>query len=217
MRRNVFLVALTLAVLATAVLAFPVLAHQPYFEEDDITPDEPWAIANPIVSTAIYATLEAPTDVDYYTFKGEAGDAILLAMTIPQIEGQEDFAPTMALLGPGLAGTHLPSRVTQPAGVGALLLSPPSGPAPEFFEPFSQTSYWERQEQRVTLPADGEFLVTVWHDDGEVGRYVFVIGDKERLGGDLALPVKLKSYWTPLPPFEAERPIRDDACQAGQD
>jgi len=30
---------------------------------------------------------------------------------IPQIEGQDDFIPTMALLGPGLADTELPSRM----------------------------------------------------------------------------------------------------------
>jgi hypothetical protein len=216
-RRYMFLLALSLTILAAAVLAFPVLAHQPYFEEDDITPDEPWAITDPTVSTAVYATLETPSDVDYYAFKGEAGDGILLAMTIPQIDGQDDFAPTMALFGPGLKGTDVPSRVVRPASEGGLLLSPPPGPAPEFFEPFSQTSYWERQEQRVPLPADGEYLVAVWHDGGELGRYVFVIGDKERLGGDPAFPLKMKSYWTALPPIEAERPIREYACQAERD
>jgi hypothetical protein len=156
-RRYMFLLALSLTILAAAVLAFPVLAHQPYFEEDDITADEPWAITDPTVSTAVYATLETPRDVDYYTFKGEAGDAILLAMTIPKIEGQDDFAPTMALFGPGLTGTDAPSRVVRPTSEGTLLLSPAPGPAPEFFEPFSQTSYWERQEQRVPLPADGDY------------------------------------------------------------
>ena len=72
------------------------------------------------------------------------------------------------------------------------------GPASEFYEPFSRTSYWERQSQRVTLPESGQYVVAVWHEEGELGRYTFVIGDKERLGGDLAFPVKLGAYWTPV-------------------
>ncbi len=45
----------------------------------------------------------------------------------------------------------------------------------------------------------GRYTVAVWHGAGEVGRYVFVIGDKEQLGGDPAFPMKMRSYWTPVP------------------
>jgi hypothetical protein len=179
-------------------LSAPALAHQPFFEEEDIAPDSPWEIHDPTVSTAVYATLESSTDIDYFTFEGEAGQSILLQMTIPQIEGQEEFAPTMALMGPGLPAVELPSQVETPADQGAVLLSPPPGPATTFFEPFSRTSYWERQESRVTLPANARYVVAVWHDSGEVGRYVFVVGDKEELGGDLTFPIKMRSYWTPV-------------------
>ena len=81
----------------------------------------------------------------------------------------------------------------------------PSGEAPEsFFEPFSGTAYWERQEQRLRLPADGAYTVAVWHEEGASGRYVFVIGDKERPGGDPLFPVKMKAYWTPVSETKAE-------------
>jgi hypothetical protein len=36
----------------------------------------------------------------------------------------------------------------------------------------------------------------VWHPDDQVGRYTFVIGEREKLGGDPAFPVKMRSYWT---------------------
>jgi hypothetical protein len=85
-----------------------------------------------------------------------------------------------------------------PEGAGALVVEPPPGPAPTFYEPFSRTSYWERQEERVALPASGRYVVAVWHPDGEVGRYTFVIGEKERLGGDPAFPFKMRDYWTPV-------------------
>jgi hypothetical protein len=185
-----------LAVALIAGWAVPVWAHQPYFEETDIVAGAPWQVDDPTVSTALYATLESAQDVDYYTFQGQAGQTILLALTIPQVEGQDLFAPTMALMGPGLPEADVPRRVVRPEGSGALLLSPDPGPAPTFFEPFSRTSYWDRQEERVPLPADGPYTVAVWHPEGEMGRYVFVVGDRELPGGDPAFPIKMRSYWT---------------------
>jgi hypothetical protein len=189
---------LVLVLIAMFILAARAAAHRPYFEEKDITAAAPWPLDDPTISTVVYATLENGSDVDYFAFEGRAGQRILLEMVIPQIVGQENFAPIMALLGPGLPAAALPAMVERPAGSGALLLPPPSGPASTFFEPFSRTSYWERQSQRVTLPADGRYLVAVWHPEGEVGRYGFVIGDKERPGGDLAFGRKLRRYWVPV-------------------
>jgi hypothetical protein len=174
--------------------------YQPFFEEGDIKFDSPWVIEDPTVSTAVYATLDSPTDVDYFTFDGQAGQSILLQITIPQIEGQEDFAPHMTLLGPQLPSIDLPDLVARPDDAGGVLLPPPPGPAPTFFEPFSRTSYWERQQSRETLPANGRYVVAVWHDGGVMGRYVFVVGDKEQLGGDLTFPIKMRSYWTAVTP-----------------
>jgi hypothetical protein len=192
----------TSALLLAAVLAFvgaaPVWAHRPYFEEQDIAPDAPWQVDDPTISTAIYATLESAQDADYYRFQGQAGQAILIALTIPQIEGQDNFAPTMALLGPGLPQADLPRQVARPQGTGALVFTPAPGPAPTFFEPFSRTSYWDRQQERVPLPADGQYTVAVWHPEGQVGRYVFVVGDRELPGGDPTFPLKMRTYWTPV-------------------
>lgn len=189
---------LLLAAALVAIGTAPVAAHQPYFEEQDITPDAPWPVDDPTISTAVYATLETAQDVDYYTFQGQADQTILLALTIPQIEGQDLFAPTMALMGPGLPEAELPDRVARPQGGGAALFPPEPGPAPTFFEPFSRTSYWDRQEERVPLPADGRYTVAVWHAEGERGRYVFVVGDRELPGGDPAFPLKMRAYWTPV-------------------
>ncbi len=198
MRRDLLLCALMFSLILIVVATVPALAHRPYFEEEDIGPDAPWPVDDPTISTAVYATLESATDVDYFTFEGQAGQVILLALTIPQIEGQADFAPTLALMGPGLPGADLPGHVICPDEAGALEIAPLPGPAPTFFEPFSRTSYWDRQEERVTLPANGRYVVAVWHPEGQVGRYVFVVGDKERLGGDPAFPLKMRDYWTPV-------------------
>jgi hypothetical protein len=196
--RRIKLLSLVLGLLLAGTLVSPALAHQPYFEDKDIEAGKPWEIEDPSISTALYATLESRNDVDYFTFEGLAREVIPLEITIPQIKGQEDFAPMMALMRPGLPSADLPDWVTVPEGAGVLLIEPPQRPAATFYEPFSRTSYWERQEQRVTLPAGGQYTVAVWHPGGEAGRYVFVIGEKEVLGGDLAFPLKMRSYWTPV-------------------
>jgi hypothetical protein len=206
-------IALTLALTLTGIAVVPALAHRPYFEEQDIESDAPWSVDDPTISTALYATLESADDVDYYTFDGKRGQEILLELTIPQIEGQADFAPNMALMGPGLPSDKFPEGVIRPEEAGVLVMPPPLGPAPTFFEPFSRTSYWERQEERVTLTVDGSYVVAVWHPDGQVGRYSFVIGDKERPGGDLAFPIKMQRYWTPVPaptPTPTSESMRDE-------
>jgi hypothetical protein len=197
MKRPIFFL-LSVIILVTFIAVLPAAAHQPFFEEEDIEFNAPWVIEDPRISTVVYATLESQRDVDYFAFEGKAGQVIQLGMVIPQIEGQDDFAPIMALLGPGLADADLPARVQRPGG-GALVFAPEPGPASTFYEPFSGTSYWERQEVRISLQESGRYMVAVWHPDGRPGRYAFVIGDKERLGGDLlGLISKMRRYWTPV-------------------
>ena len=75
----------------------------------------PWRIDDPTISTVVYATLNSQRDVDYYTFDGKKGQRILMEITIPQIEGQDDFAPTLALMGAGPARWEAaqPGRTTR--------------------------------------------------------------------------------------------------------
>lgn len=207
-------VAMLMAAMLLVATATAALAHRPYFEESDIVGSMPWEIDDPTVSTVIDATLDSRADADYYTFAGEAGQRILLEITIPQIAGQELFAPSLALVGPGLPAGQLPLRVATADNLGVVEIAPPTGAAETFYEPFSRTSYWERQSERVTLPADGQYTVAIWHPRGEVGRYGFVIGDKERLGGDLlGLAGKLRSYWTPVP--EPDEPLLQEVNLTG--
>ena len=188
---------LILVVIAFAMTAIPAFAHQPFFEDRDFTPAAPYRVSDPTISTAVYATLDSAKDVDYYTFQGKRGQKILLSMTIPQIAGQDTFAPDMVLMGPKLPKGQLPAGIEMRRGDGMKLLPALKGKTSKFYEPFSRTSYWERQEERVTLPADGPYVVAVWHAQGQPGRYTFVIGDRERLGGDPLFGRKLPRFLDP--------------------
>lgn len=132
----------------------------------------------------MYGTLATADDVDYFTFSGRHGQEILVRVDIPQIPGLEGFAPTVALTGPGLPP-------------GARIIAPPAEKPPAFFEPFTQTSYWTRQVDRITLPADGRYQIAVYHPEGQTGRYVLSVGDKEVPGGDPLFREKLRRFFTP--------------------
>ena len=195
-------------ILATTLMALLVLsapsatvsAHQPWFEETDITAAAPWQIADPSVSLALYASLDPTNDVDYFTFDGVEGEVVLVGLSIPAIEGQSLFAPEIALLGPGFATADLPAQIVTTEGDGVYQLAAVTGETTLFSEPFSRTDYWERQEERIALPANSRYTIVVWHAEGERGRYTLAVGDQEIPGGDRAFRSRLPGYWTPLPP-----------------
>lgn len=194
----VFAAVLTLAVLMLTPVA-PAHAHQPFFEDPDSTQTNPLAIEDPTISTALYATIDTLTDIDYYIFDAIEGLDVLVGITIPQIEGQLNFAPTVAVIGPGLPAGILPAVITTDSERpnGSIILTPTQ---PEsFFEPFSRTSYWRRQRQYVTLPKSSQYTIAVWSEsDTRTGKYVLVVGDREIRGGDPDFSAKLKAYWTPI-------------------
>lgn len=208
---------LALALLCAIVSTQIVLAHQPFFEEPDTTASTPMRVRDPVISTALFSTLERPDDVDFFTFDVSAGQTIEIGMTIPQIAGQEQFAPHIGVLAAGLESggvSELPeaARVLDPSPTGAMVFEPAA--ATVFFEPFSRTAYWRRQREKVTFPEDGEVLVVVWHSQGSVGRYTLVVGQREVPGGDSDFSRKLKAYWTPIEPG-LDNGTQPDSVNAG--
>lgn len=193
--------ALVLVVLLSVSLSEAALAHQPFFEETDTTSSTPMLVSDPEISTALFSTLEVPGDVDFFAFTVTAGQTIEIGMTIPQISGQEAFAPTVGVIASGLdraSVAELPADALSllSSGKGAHVLE--ATEATIFFEPFSRTAYWRRQRQQITFSSDGEAIVVVWHRQGAVGRYTLVVGQREVIGGDIAFPRKIKEYWTPV-------------------
>ena len=201
-----------LALLCAVVSTHIALAHQPFFEEPDTTASTPLRVRDPVISTALFSTLEQVADIDFFTFSVTTGQTIEIGMTVPQITGQDRFAPHIGILAAGLdsAGiSDLPeaARSLATGRMGAMVIEPTA--ATVFFEPFSRTAYWRRQRKKVTFPVDGEVYVVVWHAQGSVGRYALVVGQREVPGGDSDFARKLKVYWTPV------KPALDNRTQPG--
>lgn len=163
-------------------------------------------IPDPNTSFAYYRQLDSAADVHTYTFEGQAGQFFHVGINIPQIRGLEDFHVTMALLGPGLPAQgsseqksashshsdsadehheHGESSISLPAGFDALgyngiIVENQVGE--DFFEPFTQTRYWGRQQIDLDLPESGTYTLVIWNPEGEFGKYVLDTGTEEVFG-----------------------------------
>lgn len=191
--------AASLCILFLLLLVTPASAHQPYFEESDLTADSPYEINDISISLAFYGSLERSGDVDYFVFNGKAGQSIFLSLVIPFIEGQETFTPTIALMGAGLGVIRAPHPVVQQTGIGAILLRAETGKPAIFYEPFGARNYYKRQEQTLTLPTNGRYVIAIWSESGQIGRYTFSPGKREIFGGDRNYWQKSQAFWSALP------------------
>jgi len=189
--RNSVLFALVMSLFVVA------WAHQPFPEKVETTYQNIQIFKDPEVSIAMYATLDFPGDGDYFAFEGFEGIPAYLSVVIPVIPGQENFAPDIEIAGPFQA----PELSVEEAFDARILYSLVDDQAAPnvFFEPFSRTSYWERQEAWLDLPADGWYIVRVSDALRRTGRYVLAMGTKEVFGGDLLFLLQFKrTYWKPV-------------------
>jgi hypothetical protein len=172
-------------------------AHQPFPEQVETTHRSIQIFQDSDISIAMYATLDFSGDRDYFAFEGFEGVAAYLSVVIPVIPGQEDFAPDIEISGP----FQEPELSTEEEFDGRrfyTLTDDQAAPA-VFFEPFTRTSYWERQEVWLDLPADGWYIVRVSDARQRTGRYVLAMGTKEVFGGDLLFLIQFKrTYWKPV-------------------
>lgn len=183
-------------------------AHQPYCEFADTTPENAWQVPDSEVSYAYFGNIYPATDVDYFTFDATAGQSVLLSMSMPAIEGQEDYEPVMLLMGPGIDGIadNVPDRVVIPDGFGAMFIDV-GDEAEYWYEPFGGQYYWNWDNYFFEAPIEASYTVAMWHPDETIGRYSFVVGEREEFGGDRECMGTFGEFWTPL--IEGENPYRD--------
>jgi hypothetical protein len=56
-------------------------------------------------------------------------------------------------------------------------------PGREFYEPFGQVTYWERQEVKTEIIADGQYFIVVMDEKNQSGKYSLAIGTIEDFSG----------------------------------
>ena len=130
------------------------------------------------ISWAIYENLQ-DDEVKYYKFEAKQGDSFYSSIVIPKIESLFDYAPTIAIIGDGInRSDKVPFEVSHEFGTWVF---PYHGqfPSKEFYEPFGQVTYWERQEVKITIPKDGLYYIAVYDEESKNGKYSLAIGTVE--------------------------------------
>ena len=68
-------------------------------------------------------------------------------------------------------------------------------PGNEFYEPFGQVTYWERQEAKTTIPEDGQYFILVLDEKNQNGKYSLAIGTIEDFSGSDFFTILPKAWF----------------------
>ena len=160
-------------------------------------------IPNPVISWAMYEELQ--DDPLFYKFEAKKGDRLYSSIVIPKLEPLEDFTPSLVLIGPEtflelvdelhVLNSDNEFNFTLPDGYVAYVFDYDGHiPSKEFYEPFGQITYWERQEIDLELEAPGKYYMAVFDKNGSSGKLAVAIGYVEDFSGNDFVTV-LPSAW----------------------
>ena len=142
-------------------------------------------IPDPIVSWAMYE--ELGNNVLYYKFDAKKDDKLFASIVIPKLDGLEDFSPSLVFIAPSFT-MNLITELKVLDSTKTFPFSIPDGydaivfdydgvlPSKEFYEPFGQITYWERQEINLLIPVDATYYLAVYDSKENHGKLALAIG-----------------------------------------
>ena len=173
------------AAIVIFVLAFivtsPAYGHKLISHDDSHRSfDKALVIPDHKISWAIYENLGS-NEAKFYSFDAKQGDSFYASIVIPKMQGLEEYSPTLVLVDPRVYEMENVQWDSQLS----IEKFPYEGkfPSREFYEPFGQVTYWERQEVNLEIPADGQYFVVVMDEKGQSGKYSLAIGTIEDFSG----------------------------------
>ena len=154
----------------------------------NISIDSSLEIPDPRISWAMYEEING--DIRYYSFYGKQGDPLYASIVIPKLENLIEFTPSIAFIG---VESHLDLieefKILKPRTSFDFSLPPGYNayvfdydgiiPSKEFYEPFGQVTYWERQEINFDFPVDGTYYLAVFDENSTPGKYALAVGTIE--------------------------------------
>ena len=161
-------------------------------------------IPDPVVSWAMYEELNK--NALYYTFDAKKGDILFASIVIPKLDGLENFTPSLVFIAPSFSidlitelkildsSKSFPFPI--PDGYDAVVFDYNGAlPSKEFYEPFGQVTYWERQEVKTIIPEDGQYFILVLDEKNQSGKYSLAIGTIEDFSGSDFFTILPKAWF----------------------
>lgn len=144
------------------------------------------------ISWAIYENL-GTNEAKFYSFTANQGDSFYASIVVPKIDGLERYSPTMVLIPPNEIQDQ--NSISKSQGTPEKILYEGNFPGKEFYEPFGQVTYWERQEIKKELVVDGEYFIVVLDEKNQKGKYSLAIGTIEDFTGENMFLILPQSWW----------------------
>ena len=165
----------------TIVSTSPAYGHKLISHDDTHTSfDSALQIPDHKISWAIYENLGV-NEAKFYSFDAKQGDSLYASIVIPKISGLEEYSPSLILINPATIEKDSPPSEAQSNT--EKFLYEGKFPGNEFYEPFGQVTYWERQEVRTEIPVDGEYFIVIMDEKNQSGKYSLAIGTIEDFSG----------------------------------
>ena len=143
------------------------------------------------ISWAIYDNLGVE-ETKFYTFDAKKGDSFYASIVIPKLDGLQNYSPSLVLVNDdlfnGASSADIQSNVQK-------YLYEGDYPGNEFYEPFGQVTYWERQEVTTIIPEDGQYFILVLDEKNQSGKYALAVGTIEDFSGSDFVSVLPKAWF----------------------
>lgn len=187
MKRVVLMLAIVGSLFASPAYGHKLISHDEThtsFETALVIPDHK-------ISWAIYEDLGVG-EAKFYSFEAKKGDSFYASIVIPKIKGLEEYSPTIVFVNPRNIDNQ--SRTLESQNMEKY---PYEGnfPGTEFYEPFGQVTYWERQEVNKVIPSDGQFFLVVMDERNQSGKYSLAIGKIEDFSGSDFFTILPKAWF----------------------
>ena len=179
--------------LVTIISTSPAYGHK-LISHDDSHRDFDSALVIPDhkISWAIYENLGV-SETKFYTFDAKEGDSFYASIVIPKLEGLEKYSPSIILINDEMVnGKNISSDIESNI---QKFLYEGDYPGNEFYEPFGQVTYWERQEVKTIIPADGQYFILVLDEKNQSGKYSLAIGTIEDFSGSDFFTILPKAWF----------------------
>jgi hypothetical protein len=181
-------------VFVLVLVAFPSVYAHKLISHDDSHRDLDSALQIPDhkISWAIYENL-GENEAKFYTFTAKQGDSLYTSIVIPKISGLEDYSPTIFLVKPEMNSDGTQNNDSL-QNLGRFAYEG-NYPGYEFYEPFGQVTYWERQEVSFEIPSDGNYFIIVSDEKNQSGKYSLAVGTIEDFSGSDFVTILPKAWF----------------------
>ncbi|MGI9567544.1 MAG: hypothetical protein ACR2LL_11110 [Nitrosopumilus sp.] len=144
------------------------------------------------ISWAIYENL-GTNEAKFYSFDAKAGDSFYASIVVPKLEGLEKYSPTLVLTDARFFEDN--SNPIENQISAEKFFYEGQFPGTEFYEPFGQVTYWERQEVRTEIPIDGTYMIVVTDEKDQSGKYSLAVGTIEDFSGEEFFSILPKAWF----------------------